>query len=31
MSDAALSESRAAALESSAPSNAMKPAAGKTW
>jgi hypothetical protein len=31
MSDAALSESRAAALESSAPSNAMKAAAGKTW
>jgi hypothetical protein len=31
MSYAALSESRAAALESSAPSNAMKPAASKTW
>jgi hypothetical protein len=31
MSDAALSEPRAAALESSAPSNAMKPSAGKTW
>jgi hypothetical protein len=31
MSDAALSERRAAALESSAPSNAMKPAASKTW
>ena len=31
MSDAALSEPRAAALESSAPSNAMKPSASKTW
>jgi hypothetical protein len=31
MSDAALSERRAAALESSAPSNAMKPSASKTW
>jgi hypothetical protein len=31
MSDAALSERRAAALESSAHSNAMKPAARKTW
>jgi hypothetical protein len=31
MSDAALSERRAAALQSSTPSNAMKPAAGKTW
>jgi hypothetical protein len=31
MSDAALSERPAAALESSAPSNAMKAAAGKTW
>jgi hypothetical protein len=31
MSDAALSERRAAALESSGPSNAMKAAAGKTW
>ena len=31
MADAALSEPRAAALESSGPSNAMKPAAGKTW
>ena len=31
MADAALSEPRAAALESSAPSNAMKPSASKTW
>ena len=31
MSDAALSERRAAALESSGPSNAMKTAASKTW
>jgi hypothetical protein len=31
MSDAALSERRAAALESSAPSNTMKPSASKTW
>ena len=31
MSDAALSERRAAALESSGASNAMKPSAGKTW
>jgi hypothetical protein len=31
MSDAALSERRAAALEDSAPSDAMKPAASKTW
>jgi hypothetical protein len=31
MSDAALSEPRAAALKSAAPSNAMKSAAGKTW
>jgi hypothetical protein len=31
MSDAALSERRAAALESSTPSNAMKPSASKTW
>jgi hypothetical protein len=31
MSDAALSERRPAALESSAPSNAMKPAASKPW
>jgi hypothetical protein len=31
MSDAALSEPRAAALESSGPSNAMKPTASKTW
>jgi len=31
MSDAALSQRRAAALENSAPSNAMKAAAGKTW
>jgi hypothetical protein len=31
MSDAAQSERRAAALESSAPSNAMKPATRKTW
>ena len=30
MSDAALSERRAATLESSGPSNAMKPAASKT-
>ena len=31
MSDAALSERRAAALESSAPSNTMNTAASKTW
>ena len=31
MSDAALSERRPATLESSAPSNAMKPAASKPW
>jgi hypothetical protein len=31
MSDAALSEPRAATLESSCPSNAMKPSASKTW
>jgi hypothetical protein len=31
MSDAALSERRAAAVESSGASNAMKPSAGKTW
>jgi hypothetical protein len=31
MSDAALPEPGAAALENSAPSNAMKAAAGKTW
>ena len=31
MSDAALSERRPTALESSAPSNAMEAAAGKTW
>ena len=31
MSDAALSEPRAAALESSAPSNAMEPSASETW
>ena len=31
MSDAALSERRPAALESPAPSKAMKAAAGKTW
>lgn len=31
MSDAALSEPRAAALESPAPSNAMRPTASKTW
>jgi hypothetical protein len=31
MSDAALSERRPAALESPAPSNAMKTAASKTW
>jgi hypothetical protein len=31
MSDATLSERRPAALESSAPSNAMEAAAGKTW
>jgi hypothetical protein len=31
MSDAALSERCAAALESSALSNAVKPAASKTW
>jgi hypothetical protein len=31
MSDAALSEPRAAALESPGPSKAMKPAATKTW
>jgi hypothetical protein len=31
MSDAALSERRSAALESSARSNAMKAAASKTW
>jgi hypothetical protein len=31
MSDAALSERRSAALESPAPSKAMKAAAGKTW
>ena len=31
MSDTAQSERRAAALESSAPSNAMEPSASKTW
>ena len=31
MSDAALSEPRAAALESSGPSDAMKPSASKAW
>ncbi len=31
MSYAALSDTRAATLESSRPSNAMKAAAGKTW
>ena len=31
MSDAALSEPRAAALESSAPSKAMEPSASKPW
>jgi hypothetical protein len=31
MSDAALSEPRAAALESSGPSDAMKPFASKAW
>ena len=31
MSDAALSERRAAALESSGPSDAMKPSASKAW
>jgi hypothetical protein len=31
MSDAALSHRRATALENPAPSNAVKPAASKTW
>src|SRR5580693_4615047 len=31
MSDAALSDPRAAALESSGPSDAMKPSASKAW